>query len=78
MSGLSVESIVDSIIQSASVAAMYKILFTKQRSFAQIFSMDTLREGGKLSVATISYNVVGRPVVKMTQNAIQGVVNKVA
>lgn len=76
MSGLSVNSMIDVIIQSAFVAGTYKILFTKNRSFGAVLSMDTLKEGGKLAVAGVAYNVVGRPVVRMGQNAIGGVVAK--
>ncbi len=75
MSGIA-NQVVDSVIQGSTIAMTYKILFTKQRSFGQIFSMDTLNEGAKLSAATFIYQVAARPVVRTAQSAVMNVVGK--
>lgn len=76
MSGLSMNAMIDAVVQGGFIAGMYKVLFTKQRSLGQIVSMDTLKEGGKLAVSGVAYNVVGRPAVRMVQSAVGGVVAK--
>lgn len=76
MSGLNMNAMIDAVIQGGFIAGTYKLLFTKQRSFGQLVSMDTLREGGKLAVSGVAYNVVGRPAVRMVQGAVGGVVAK--
>ncbi len=65
---------IDILLQSSAIAVMYKVLFTKQRSLGQIFSMDTLKEGGKIGVAAVSYEVAGRPIVRSVRTAVGGVV----
>lgn len=66
--------LVDATIQGSTVAATYKVLFTKKRGFGQIFSMDTLMEGAKLAASIFIYNVAGRPIVRAGQNAVGGAV----
>ncbi len=69
------ESVVNAVVSGAFVAGTYKILFTKNRSFGAIMSMDTLKEGGKLATSIFIYDQVGKPLVARGQKAIGGVVS---
>lgn len=69
-------NVIDAIISGSVIAMTYKVLFTKQRSLGQLFSMDTAREGGKLAVSSFVYQVAGKPVVRSAQNLVGGVVGK--
>jgi len=74
MSGMA-ESVVNAVIGGTFIAGTYKILSTKQRSFGQVMSMDTLKEGGKLATSVFIYDQVGKPLVARGQKAIGGVVS---
>ncbi len=65
---------IESLISGSVIAMTYKVIFTKQRSLGQIFSMDSVREGGKLAVSSFIYQVAGRPIVRSAQNLVGGVV----
>lgn len=67
-------SVIDAVAQGFFVAGTYKVLFTKKRSLGQVFSMDTVNEGGKLAVSSFVYGAVGQPLV----SSVVGQVSKIA